>query len=67
VQLPRSRRFAAFPVSLTHWLFPDHVTPLEADKKEKTMTAIDFILLINALAQLLAAFAKSIRAIRHQR
>lgn len=69
VQLrPGPRRFAAFramPFSLALLV---HVKPIKADEfKEKTMTTIDFTLLINALAQLVAAFAKFIRAVRHRK
>ena len=44
---------------------PPHVTPIKAGEKEKTMSAIDFTLLINALAQLVAASAKFLTALRH--
>jgi hypothetical protein len=45
-----------------------HVTPIKADeKKEKTMTAIDFALLIGALAHLFAALAHLATAIWHRR
>jgi hypothetical protein len=45
-----------------------HVTPIKADKnEEKTMNIINIALLLNAIAQLIAAFAKFINAIRHRR
>ena len=44
-----------------------HVTPLGRTKnEEKTMTTINFTLLLTALAQLLAAIAALITAIRHR-
>ena len=48
-------------------LIPAHVRPIKADKhEEKTMTPIDFALLINAAARLLAALAKFVTAIRQK-
>jgi hypothetical protein len=45
-----------------------HVTPLKADKmRRKTMKLITIALLINAIAELIAAFAKFINAIRHRK
>jgi hypothetical protein len=45
-----------------------HVTPIKADKmRRKTMNIINIALLLNAIAQLIAAFAKFINAIRHRR
>jgi hypothetical protein len=45
-----------------------HVTPIKADQnEEKTMTIIDFALLIGALAHFFAALAQLITAIRHRR
>ena len=45
-----------------------HVTPIKADKnEEKTMTILNLALLLNAIAQLIAAFAKFISAIRHRK
>jgi hypothetical protein len=43
-----------------------HVTPIQADKtRRKNMEIITVALLINAIAELIAAFAKFINAIRH--
>jgi hypothetical protein len=70
VQLtPRSRRCAAFPVVL---LKPDfdlaHVTPIKADKlRKKNMSNIDFTLLIDALARLVAALTTFVIALRRHR
>jgi hypothetical protein len=45
-----------------------HVTPIQADKmRRKTMKIITVALLINAIAELIAAFAKFINAIRHRK
>jgi hypothetical protein len=45
-----------------------HVTPMKADNnEEKTMTTIDFALLIGALAHFFAALAQLVAAIRHRR
>ena len=45
-----------------------HVTPIKADKnEEKTMTNIDFTLLIDALARLVAALATFVIAFRRRR
>jgi hypothetical protein len=45
-----------------------HVTPIKADKtRRKTMKLITVALLINAIAELIAAFAKFINAIRHRK
>ena len=45
-----------------------HVTPIQADKmRRKTMKLITVALLINAVAELIAAFAKFINAIRQRR
>jgi len=45
-----------------------HVTPFKADKmRRKTMKIITIALLINAIAELIAAFAKFINAIRHRK
>jgi hypothetical protein len=45
-----------------------HVTPIKADKmRGKTMKIITVALLINAIAELIAAFAKFINAIRHRK
>ena len=45
-----------------------HVRPIKADaNEEKTMTTIDFTLLIDALTRLVAALAPFIIALRHHR
>jgi hypothetical protein len=47
---------------------PDHVRPIKADEnEEKTMTPIDFALLINASARLIAAIGKFVSAFRRRR
>ncbi len=67
--IPRPRRCAAFPVVLLKPAFDlAHVTPIKADKnEEKTMTNIDFTLLIDALARLVAALATFVIAFRRRR
>jgi uncharacterized membrane-anchored protein len=45
-----------------------HVTPIKADKnEEKTMTNIDFTLLIDALVRLVAALTAFVIALRRRR
>jgi hypothetical protein len=66
---PRCRGGAALPVLPTNPA-PGfaHVTPIKADKmRRKTMKIITIALLINAIAELIAAFAKFINAIRHRK
>jgi hypothetical protein len=47
---------------------PVHVRPIKADEnEEKTMTPIDFALLINASARLIAAIGKFVSAFRRRR
>jgi len=49
-------------------LFLNHVTPMKADKNEEnSMTIIDFALMLNGTARLVAAVAMLISAIRRRR
>jgi hypothetical protein len=66
--LPRCRGDAAFPVLSCPTFNLAHVTPIKADKmRRKPMKIITVALLINAVAELIAAFAKFINAIRYRR
>jgi hypothetical protein len=69
VQLrPDSSALCGLSRSAFPWLFPcsRHANE-DGQKWRKTMTTIDFILLINALAQLLTACAKIFSAFRHRK
>ena len=61
--------FAALRVVLVKPAFGlPHVTPMKADTlRRKTMTNIDFTLLIDALARLVAALATFVIALRRRR
>jgi len=61
--------FATFPVLLVKPAFGlPHVTPIKADKlRRKTMTNIDFTLLIDAIARLVAALSTFVIALRRHR
>jgi hypothetical protein len=69
VQLhPSPRRCAAFPVLSCYRLSTS--LPSRQSRRaieEKTMKIITIALLINAIAELIAAFAKFINAIRHRK
>jgi hypothetical protein len=61
--------FAALSVVLVKPAFGlPHVTPIKADKlRRKTMTNIDFTLLIDALVRLVAALTTFVIALRRHR
>jgi hypothetical protein len=65
---PVSGALRPFALCISRWLFPVHVTPFKADKMRRNpMKIITIALLINAIAELIAAFAKFINAIRQRK
>jgi hypothetical protein len=57
-----------FPFCFETGFYLVHVTPIKADElEEKTMTIIDFVLLIGSLAHVIAALAHLVTVIWHRK
>jgi hypothetical protein len=66
-RVPRRIRDLSRVAGQTGFWLP-HVTPIKADKlRRKTMTNIDFTLLIDALARLVAVLTTFVIALRRRR